>query len=118
MTIMRHEWKVVFYVSEDERDSVVKEIDNFGENDSIKVYKTIELLKTYGHAILENHIKHIDGKIWEIKIDRYRMLYFLYENQHYILIRAFMKKTNKTPKAEIELAEKRYSDYISRAKGD
>jgi phage-related protein len=29
-----------------------------------------------------------------------------------------MKKTNKTPKAEIELAEKRYSDYISRAKGD
>ena len=115
---MKLEWKVVFYASEDGRDSVLKEIDGFGENDSIKVFKVLELLKTYGHSVLETHIKHIDGKIWEIKIDRYRVLYFLYENQHYILIRAFMKKTKKTPKREIELAEKRYADYVSRAEGD
>jgi phage-related protein len=29
-----------------------------------------------------------------------------------------MKKTQKTPKREIEIAEKRYADYISRAEGD
>jgi phage-related protein len=29
-----------------------------------------------------------------------------------------MKKTQKTPQKEIELAEKRYADYISRAEGD
>jgi phage-related protein len=45
------------------------------------------------------------------------VLYFLYENQHYILVRAFMKKTQKTPEKEIELAEKRYADYVSRAEG-
>ena len=115
---MKPEWEVVLYASKDGRDSVVQEIDDFGENDSIKVFKVIELLKTYGHSVLETHIKHIDGKIWEIKIDRYRVLYFLYENQHYILIRAFMKKAQKTPKNEIELAEKRYADYVSRAEGD
>jgi hypothetical protein len=58
--------------------SVIKEIDNLGENDSVKGYKAVELLKTYGHAVLENHIKHIDGKIWEIEIDRYRVLSFFY----------------------------------------
>jgi phage-related protein len=114
---MNTAWEVVLYSSKDGRDSVVKEIDNFGENDSTKVYKVVELLKTYGHSVLETHIKHINGKIWEIKIDRYRVLYFLYENQHYILIRAFMKKTQKTPQKEIKLAEKRYADYISRAEG-
>jgi len=114
---MNTAWEVVLYSSKDGRDSVVKEIDKFGENDSTKVYKVVELLKTYGHSVLETHIKHINGKIWEIKIDRYRVLYFLYENQHYILIRAFMKKTQKTPQKEIKLAEKRYADYISRAEG-
>jgi phage-related protein len=29
-----------------------------------------------------------------------------------------MKKTQKTPKSEIEIAEKRYEDYLSRAEGD
>ena len=114
---MKPEWKVVFYDSEDGRDSVVKEIDNFGDNDSIKVYKMVELLKTYGHTILENHIKHIDSKIWEIKIDRYRVLYFMHRNQHYVLVRAFMKKTQKTPEGEVDIAEKRYADYLRRAEG-
>ena len=115
---MKPKWEVVLYASKDGRDSVVKEIDDFGENDSIKVFKVVELLKKYGHSVLETHIKHIDGKIWEIKIDRYRVLYFLYENQHYILIRAFIKKTQKTTKREIEIAERRYADYVSRAEGD
>jgi phage-related protein len=115
---MKPKWEVVLYSSKDGRDSVLQEIDDFGENDSIKVFKIVELLKKYGHSVLDTHIKHIDEKIWEIKIDRYRVLYFLYENQHYILIRAFMKKTQRTPKREIEIAEKRYADYISRAEGD
>jgi phage-related protein len=115
---MKNVWEVVLYSSKDGRVSVISEIDSFGENEAVKIYKTVEILKTYGHSALENRIKHIDGKIWEIKIDRYRVLYFLYENQHYILVRAFMKKTNKTPKNEIEIAEKRYTDYISRAEGD
>ena len=115
---MKPEWKVVFYASEDGRDSVVNEIDNFGENDSVKVYKAVELLKAYGLAVLENHIKHIDGKIWEIKIDRYRVLYFLHREQYYVLVRAFMKKTQKTPKSEIQIAETRYADYLRRAEGE
>jgi phage-related protein len=114
---MKTAWEVVLYSSKDGRDSVINEIDAFGENDSIKVLKTIGLLKTYGHTFLENHIKHLDKKIWEIKIDHYRVLYFLHEDQHYILVRAFMKKTQKTPHREIALAERRYTDYVSRAKG-
>jgi phage-related protein len=114
---MKPEWKVVFYASEDGRDSVLNEIDGFGENDAVKVFKTVELLKTYGHSVLETHIKHIDRKIWEIKIDRYRVLYFMHRDQNYILVRAFMKKTQKTPENEVEIAEKRYADYLRRAEG-
>ena len=106
---MNKSWEVVLYSSKDGRDSVINEIDDFGANNAAKVFRVVELLKTYGHTVLETHIKHIERKIWEIKIDKYRV--------HYILVRAFMKKTQKTPEKEIELAEKRYADYISRAEG-
>jgi phage-related protein len=114
---MGKKWEVVLYASQDGRESVVKEIDDFGANNAVKVLKIVGLLKNYGHTVLESHIKHIDRKIWEIKVDRYRVLYFLYEDQHYILVRAFMKKTQKTPQKEVELAEKRYADYLARAEG-
>ena len=64
---MKKTWEVVLYSSRDGRDSVLKEIDSFGENDSIKILKIVELLKIYGHSVLETHIKHINGKIWENK---------------------------------------------------
>ena len=67
---MNKTWEVVLYSSKDGRDSVINEIDDFGENNAAKVFKVIELLKTYGHAVLETNIKHIDRKIWEIKIDK------------------------------------------------
>ena len=114
---MNKVWEVVLYSSKDGRDSVLKEIDSFGENEAIKVLKIVELLKMYGHSVLETHIKHIDRKIWEIKIDRYRVLYFMHREQHYILVRAFMKKTQKTPEGEVDIAEKRYADYLRRAEG-
>ena len=65
---MKKAWEVVLYSSKDGRDSVLKEMDSFGENEAIKVLKVVELLKMYGHSVLETHIKHIDQKIWEIKM--------------------------------------------------
>jgi hypothetical protein len=60
---------VIFCSSKDGRESVLKEIDSFGEDDSTKILRTIELLKNYGNYVSADRIKHINGKIWEIKIN-------------------------------------------------
>ena len=59
-------------------------------------------------------VEHIEGKIWQLRVRNYRILYFAFHNKQFVLLRAFMKKTNKTPRREIEIAKSRLNEYTSR----
>ena len=56
--------------------------------------------------------------IWEVRVqvgnNIFRILGFLDDECLVVLNHAFQKKTQKTPKKEIKLAEKRKKDYLSR----
>ena len=56
--------------------------------------------------------------IWEIRVDvgrnTFRLLGFFHGRELIILTNSFQKKSQKTPPKEIELAEKRRRDYLSR----
>lgn len=56
--------------------------------------------------------------IWEVRVrvgnNIFRLLGFIQGNELIILTNSFQKKTQKTPKKEIKLAEKRKKDYLSR----
>jgi len=60
-----------------------------------------------------------DG-LWEIRVQSgnniYRILGFLEKNNVVVVNHAFQKKTKKTPKNEIAIAEVRKRDYLSRGK--
>lgn len=74
----------------------------------------INLLKDYGYElpkISTNHAKHIEGKLYELRPGDNRILYFYYDQGTYVLLHAFMKKTNKTPPQEIEKAKNEIKEY-------
>ena len=48
---------------------------------------------------------------------RNRILYFYFENNSFILLHMFKKKTNKTPKSEINKAINESNDYKKRNRG-
>jgi phage-related protein len=56
--------------------------------------------------------------IWEIRVsvgkNIFRLLGFMQEGRLIILTNSFQKKTQKIPRKEIKLAEKRKKDYLSR----
>jgi phage-related protein len=56
----------------------------------------------------EPHVKHLDGKLWELRLmgrdGIARALYVTAIGRRVVVVRAFVKKTQKTPRAEIELA--------------
>lgn len=62
----------------------------------------------------EPHVKHLEDKLWEMRMkDRdgiARAIYFAASGKRIIVVRAFVKKTRKTPRREIEVA-------LSRMKG-
>lgn len=83
-----------------------------------KIFKNLELLEIRGNELREPFSKHIEDGIFEIwnKVgnDITRIFYFFVIGQKIILTNGFIKKTQKTPKAEIALAKKYRNDYLNR----
>ncbi len=66
----------------------------------------------------EKYFKHITGStgLFEIRVevgsDIFRVFSFFDKGQLVILVNGFQKKTQKTPKSEIDLAEKLKKQYF------
>ena len=83
-----------------------------------KIFKNLELLEIRGNELREPFSKHIEDGIFEIRNkvgnDITGIFYFFVIGQKIILTNGFIKKTQKTPKAEIALAKKYRNDYLNR----
>ncbi len=71
-----------------------------------------QLIETVGlENIREPHIKHIEGKLWELRVKGKdgisRALYITAHQKRAVILRVFIKKTQKTPRSEIKLALER-----------
>jgi phage-related protein len=86
-----------------------------------KVIWTIKLIETI-ERVPEKYLKHLTGTtgLYEIRIecgsDIYRVFCFFDKGKLVILINGFQKKTQKTPKKEIEIAEKLKQKYLNELK--
>lgn len=66
--------------------------------------------------------RHIRGEVYEVRAERagraWRVLFATEgaSSQVLLAVAAFEKKTQKTPKSELELAERRLRDWRSRAR--
>ena len=89
--------------------------------DRARVSRAILLLEDYGPALRMPHARHLEGKVWELRIDgrpnSYRVLYAGVSGRKFVLLHVFAKKTDKTPKQDIETAQRRLTDYLERMKG-
>lgn len=74
----------------------------------------IELLQQNGTHMNAEITKHLDDGIWELRPGNNRVFYFFYQNDTYVLLHQFRKKSQKTPKREIEKAKTERNDYLHR----
>jgi phage-related protein len=79
-----------------------------------KVLSIVDMLVIFGpHNIREPYVKHVEGqrKLFEIRAKGKdgiaRVFYCTISGQKIILLHGFIKKTDKTPKKEIDIAVKR-----------
>ena len=74
----------------------------------------IQLLQDHGTLLPENVAKHLEDDIWELRPGNNRVFYFYYKNDTCVLLHHFRKKSQKTPRREIEKAKAERDDYLSR----
>ena len=77
----------------------------------------IELLQQNGTRLSSNITKYLEDDIWELRPGNNRVLYFYFKDNKFVLLHHFRKKTQKTPKREIEKAKNEIKDYLERNKG-
>jgi phage-related protein len=111
-------WTIEYYRDSKDKEPVKEFIDGLPEKSQAQVMGKIELLAKYDVLLKEPYTRHIKGKIWELRIvvskGYSRIFYFSYTGKRFVLLHAFLKKTDKTPPAEIDIAEKRMRDFINR----
>ncbi len=114
-------WTVNLY--RDARGNVPVEdfLVNLPETDRARIAWIINLLQEYGLQLGPPYVKHLRGKLWELRIragrSAYCIIYFAYVGQRFIILHGFLKKTRKTPRRELEIAERRMADFLIREEG-
>jgi len=110
--------KVSFYKTSDGKCPVAEFIDAQPTKAAIKiswVLKTIQELEKVPKTYFK---KIINTDFYEVRVESsgniYRLLGFLHKGRLIILTNGFQKKTQKTPKSEINLCEQRKKDFIKR----
>lgn len=116
-------YNIIFY----EKENGESEIWNFLETlryksknnkDARIQYKQItfyiELLQNNGTKLPNTITKHIQENIWELRPGDNRIFYFCCDDNNFVLLHSFRKKTQKTPSREIKKAKSERNDYLTR----
>ena len=113
--------KIIFYVTQ-KGDSPVKEfLDSLTDKQAQKVAWVFRLIRDL-NIIPKEYLKKLvnTDDIWEVRVQSgnniFRILCFFDKGNLIVLTNGFAKKTQKTPKNEIKLAEKRKQEYLARNK--
>lgn len=111
-------YEILFYDTDDGKCPVQEFLDSLESKLLAKTLRTIDLLEINGPQLREPYSKPLDDGIFELRTkqgsDITRVFYFFVIGQKAVLTNGFVKKTQKTPKAEKDLAKKYKADYERR----
>jgi len=79
-----------------------------------KILAYIRSLESYGTRMGEPMVKYIGDDIWELRPLTHRIFFFYWQENKFILLHHFIKKTQKTPSKEIERARRNMQDFKER----
>ena len=118
-------YKIIFYEDQNKHSEVLEYIRMLdckaASNKECRINRNkivayFDALEEKGTRIGEPVTKHLEGEIWELRPLRNRFLYAYFERDTFIILHHFIKKTQKTPKREIEKAKRNLQDYLERRK--
>ena len=112
------EFDAIFYDKPDGTEPAQEFMNKLDIKMRAKMTRTIKIIMLGGTMVREPYSKHLEDGIFEARAkvgtNLSRVLYFFYDGQRIILTHGFTKKTQKTPKSEINRAKKYRNEFISR----
>jgi phage-related protein len=88
------------------------ELDELPADMRARFERIVALIQAVGlEKVHEPYVKHLEGRLWEMRLTGRdgiaRAIYVTASARRIVILRTFVKKTEKTPKRELELARER-----------
>ena len=111
--------KIIFYHKANGKCPVEDFLDSLNDKQVQKVLWVLRLIRELEFIPKEYFKKLVNtNDIWEVRVKSgnniFRILGFFDSHQFIVLTNGFAKKSRKTPRKEIILAEQRKKDYLER----
>ena len=111
--------EIIFYKTFSNKSPIEEFLETLSDKQAEKILWVLRLIKQLDRIPIE-YFKKLENTndIWEIRAssgnNEFRLLGFWYKSNFIVLTNGFRKKSQKTPKSEIELAESRKKDFLER----
>ena len=120
------EYNVELYNKLDGKIPVLEFILGLNPKQQAKIYREIDLLEKFGSELHFPHVDKIKDKkykgLWELRMefasDIFRIFYIVPKDNNSILLHGIVKKSDKTPKKELDIALNRMNEYLRRLKNE
>ena len=113
---------VEFYETEDGRIPTQEFLDSLDPKMNAKMVGLMEILEERGYSLREPYSAPLEDGVFELRAVQgsniSRALFFFYIEGRIIITHGFIKKTQKTPKSQIELARKYRADFLNRQRNN
>jgi phage-related protein len=92
--------------------TVAAEIEALPRDMRAKLLHIVETIQAMGlERMGEPYVKHLEGRLWEMRMTGRdgisRAIYVTAIGRRVVIVRVFVKKTQKTPRGELEIARRR-----------
>lgn len=114
-------WTVEYYVEDDGTVPVREFLNQMDKKTYARFDWSLEQLRARNVQAGYPLVRHLEGKLWELREESqtniYRIIYFFFTGRRIVLLHGFQKKTEKTPRREIEMAKNRMVKLVKREGG-
>ena len=115
-------WQVEFYIDSDGYEPVKDFVLAQSKGTIAEIIHVFKLLREFNTGLGMPYVKKIDKSgLRELRIKHssniYRVFFFAYVGQKFVLLHAIMKKQDQTPEGDKRLALERKQEYMSRNPG-
>ena len=99
-------------------DTVDQELAGLPADMRARFSRVVSLIETFGlNQVGAPHTRHLEGFLWEIRLTGKagisRAIYVTATGRRIVVPRVFIKKTQKTPRREIRIAQERAKEIQS-----
>ncbi len=103
-------WVLQQYEDSGGTRSVEEFLESLSESDRGTVKAKLFFLQERGSQLREPLSKSLGGGLFELRVKSYRLFFCFRHGNRIILLHAFRKKSQATPRRELELARKRMQE--------